>query len=172
LVLHNDPNIDASKAWPWENLRQLVAQIGPHHVVLLGHPGPPVEGVLDLRGQTSLAQAAAIIAACRCYIGIDSGLMWMAGSLQVPTVGLYGTSYIPAYQAIQPINPRAVYLQAQGGLDAIPVGAVLQALEQVLERHRRDARRRPDYAPLRPPGSAGSLSHAAGRASDSPGRDF
>jgi hypothetical protein len=34
-------------------------------------------------------------------------------------VGLYGTCYVPAYDAIYPQNPRARYLQAEGALDAI-----------------------------------------------------
>ena len=45
--------------------------------------------------------------------------MWIAGSRQVPTVGLYGTSYIPAYANIQPVNPQAVYVQVDGQLNDI-----------------------------------------------------
>jgi Glycosyltransferase family 9 (heptosyltransferase) len=132
IVLHNDPAIDPVKAWPWEAVERVVRALGPEQVVLLGHPGPAVPGALDLRGQTTLAQAAAIIASGRCYVGIDSGLMWVAGSLQVPTVGLYGTSYVPAYGAIQPLNPRAVYLQAEGRLDQIRPETVLAAVAQLL----------------------------------------
>src|SRR5262245_59752710 len=87
----------------------------------------PVPGAFDVRGQTTLAQAAAIIASCRCYVGIDSGLMWIAGSLRVSAVGLYGTTYIPAYSAIQPVNPRAIYLVAEGTLDGIPPERALLA---------------------------------------------
>lgn len=133
IVLHNDPAIDATKAWPWESVRQLVAAVGASEVVLLGNPGPEVAGVLDLRGRTTLAQAAAIVAAARCYVGIDSGLMWIAGSLQVPAVGLYGTSYIPAYDRIQPVNPNAVYLQAEGGLAGIAVDGVIATLDRMIE---------------------------------------
>src|SRR5205807_9035599 len=120
IVLHNDPCIRPAKRWPWEYVRHFAREVGPEQLVLLGNPGPSVPGALDLRGQTTLAQAAAIIAACRCYLGIDSGLIWIAGSLQVPTVGLYGTSYLPAYHRIQPVNPRATYLQAEGSLDRTP----------------------------------------------------
>jgi ADP-heptose:LPS heptosyltransferase len=134
IVLHNDPSIDATKAWPWPALRELVAAIGLDQVVLLGNPGHDVPGVVDMRGQTTLAEAAAIIQASRCFVGIDSGLMWIAGSLQAPTVGLYGTSYIPVPQSIQPQNPNAVYLQVEGTLDRIPPSAVLDALRDVLRR--------------------------------------
>jgi ADP-heptose:LPS heptosyltransferase len=124
IVFHNDPSIDATKAWPAEHARRFIDGVGPENVVLLGTRGEhdpmgEVPGVLDLRGRTSLFEAAAIIRDCGVYVGIDSGLMWIAGSLQVPVVGLYGTSYIPAYRAIQPLNPRAVYLQTEGGLESI-----------------------------------------------------
>lgn len=128
IVLHNDPAIDASKAWSWDEAREFVEAVGPENVVILGGPGPELPGVLDLRGRTTLAQAAAVIRVCRCYVGIDSGLMWIAGSLQVPAVGLYGTSYIPAYKAIQPVNPNACYLQVEGPPAAIPARDVIQAL--------------------------------------------
>jgi ADP-heptose:LPS heptosyltransferase len=128
IVLHNDPSIDPRKAWPWPSVQKFVDAVGPQEVVLLGQPGPPVAGVIDLRGQTKLAEAAAIIAAARCFVGIDSGPMWIAGSLQVRAVGLYGTSYIPAYGAIHPRNPNAVYLQVEGGLDRVPPEAVLAHL--------------------------------------------
>ena len=49
---------------------------------------PLLPGVLDLRAPTTLAEAAAVLQAARAFLGIDSGLMWMAASLQVPTVGL------------------------------------------------------------------------------------
>jgi ADP-heptose:LPS heptosyltransferase len=135
IVLHNDPAIDPRKAWPWEYVAELVRRLGPAAVVVLGNAGPEIPGTLDLRGRTSLAQAAAIIAAARCYVGIDSGLMWIAGSLQAPAVGLYGTSYIPAYGAIHPRNPSALYLQVEGALDGIAVSDVLTAIERIHEGH-------------------------------------
>ena len=135
IVLHNDPSIDSTKAWPWECVVDLTQRIGAEQFLLLGNPGPYVPDVLDYRGQTTLAEAAAIIRACRCYVGIDSGLMWIAGSLRVPVVGLYGTSYIPAYDKIQPVNPNAVYLQTEGSPAGINPQQVIAALDQVLERY-------------------------------------
>jgi hypothetical protein len=63
--------------------------------------------------------------------------MWIAGSLQVPVVGLYGTVYIPAYQAIYPENPQAVYLQAAGSLEEVSCEAVWQALNRRLKQETR-----------------------------------
>jgi heptosyltransferase-3 len=138
IVLHNDPAVSADKQWPWGYAEQLVRQIGTENVVLLGNPGPAITGALDLRGKTSLAEAAAIIAQCSCYIGVDSGLMHIAGSLQAPTVGLYGTTYIAAYASIYPENPNARYLQAEGAMDEIAPGAVAAAVEQVLQAGRKE----------------------------------
>jgi ADP-heptose:LPS heptosyltransferase len=136
VILHNDPTIDERKAWPWENVVDLVRCLGCGSVVLLGNPGPAIPGALDYRGRTTLAQAAAILAESTCYVGIDSGLMWIAGSLQAPTVGLYGTSYIPAYEKVQPVNPNAQYLQAEGSVSEISARAVLEATERIRETGR------------------------------------
>jgi len=132
IVLHNDPVTDPRKAWPWEHVARLVSRIGAEEVLLLGSAGPLVPGVLDLRGKTTLAQAAEIIRKSRCYVGIDSGLMWIAGSLQARTVGLYGTDYIAAYDKVQPLNWNAVYLQAEGSLERIAPSTVFSAIERVL----------------------------------------
>ena len=129
IVIHNDPSISKAKAWDWDSLRMLVHRLGPENIVLLGGPGPEADVAIDLRGKTTLAEAAATIAACDCYVGIDSGLMWIAASLKVPAVGLYGTSYIPAYGAIQPRNPKAEYLQVEGTLDRISVEAVFRCVQ-------------------------------------------
>jgi len=134
IVLHNDPTTDPRKAWPWEHVLQLVQEVGPEKFVLLGRPGPVLPSVRDLRGMTTLAQAAAILQSCRSFVGIDSGLMWIAGSLQVPTIGLYGTEYVPVPETVQPDNPQAVYLNAEGGLAGIAPKTVRQALEQLLAR--------------------------------------
>ena len=138
IVFHNEPAIDATKAWPLGHALRLMEVFG-HKLVLLGS-APPAEdpvgahaqdiGVVDLRGRTTLAEAAAIIRACGVYVGIDSGLMWIASSLQVPVIGLYGTSYIPAYGAIRPVNPNARYLQTAGGLGGISVQHVLIAISE------------------------------------------
>jgi heptosyltransferase-2 len=134
IVLHNDPAIDPRKTWPWEYVHRLARRIGPRDLVLLGNPGPDIPGAVDLRGKTTLAQAAAVIDRGRCYVGVDSGLMWVAGSLQVPTVGLYGTDYIPAYGAIHPRNPSAIYVQCEGAMDQISPETVLGEIERLALR--------------------------------------
>ena len=119
VVLHNDTVTDERKVWPWERAQAFARSFPAGELVALGKPGPPLPGAVDLRGRTTLAEAAAVIQSCRCYVGIDSGLMWIAGSLQVPTVGLYTDAYIPNASAVQPLNSNATYLVQSGSLDGV-----------------------------------------------------
>jgi hypothetical protein len=48
-------------------------------------------------------------------------------------VALFGTEYVAAREAVQPHNPRAVYLQAEGALEHIAPEAVLQAVSRQYE---------------------------------------
>lgn len=56
---------------------------------------------LDRRGSTTIPQAAALIQKCDFFIGIDSYLMHVAESLNVPTLGLFGVSS-PCYIMTKP----------------------------------------------------------------------
>jgi hypothetical protein len=56
IVLHNDPSIDATKAWPWEHVRAFVEAVGPEEVVLLGGPGPAESGLLLDRSELDPGQ--------------------------------------------------------------------------------------------------------------------
>jgi hypothetical protein len=134
IVFHNDPFLSEAKAWPWDRACAFIRRIGAERVVLLGRPGPEVPGTQDLRGQTTLSQAAAIIGAAQCYVGVESGLLCIAGALRAPAVGLFGTSRTPARRAIYPQNPRARYVQADGPLAAIDPDVVGEAVRQVQRR--------------------------------------
>ena len=68
------------------------------------------------------------VRASRCFVGIDSGLMWIAGALQARTVGLYGTEYLPKPEAVQPVNPNAIYLNSPVAVSEIPAEAVRASL--------------------------------------------
>lgn len=128
IVFHNDPNISPLKSWPWEQAQRFLQMFKPGEVLLLGNPGPDISGAIDLRGKTTLAEAAAIISKAKCYVGVDSGLMWIAGSLIAPTVGLYGTEYCPGPEAFMPVNPNAVYLKVDGPLAMIGAERVREAV--------------------------------------------
>lgn len=133
VVIHNDPSIDETKGWSKGAVSELCASLPEGETLLLGGSAADVvPSAIDLRGKTTLAEAARIIEASRCYIGIDSGLMWIAASLQVPVIGIYGTSYIPNAAAVQPHNPNARYFTVEGPAAGLPAGAVADALREIL----------------------------------------
>lgn len=47
---------------------------------------------IDLAGKTTLAEAMALIARCALFISNDSGLMHLAGALDVPLVAIFGST--------------------------------------------------------------------------------
>lgn len=48
--------------------------------------------VVNLAGQTGLKEAAYLISQCRLFISNDSGLMHIAGALNVPTIAIFGST--------------------------------------------------------------------------------
>jgi heptosyltransferase-2 len=48
--------------------------------------------LVDLTGETSLREAISLIARCRLFVTNDSGLMHVAGALEVPTVAVFGST--------------------------------------------------------------------------------
>jgi ADP-heptose:LPS heptosyltransferase len=51
---------------------------------------PPLEGVVDLRGKTSLRESAAILQNCDFFLGFEGFLMHLARSVDCRSVIIYG----------------------------------------------------------------------------------
>ena len=49
-------------------------------------------GMLNLAGKTTLREAVYLISQCRLFISNDSGLMHVAGALNIPTVAIFGST--------------------------------------------------------------------------------
>ncbi len=97
-----------NKRWPTKKFgfiaRKLLA--ARQRVVLLGAPAEAdacgaiahgLDGVLNLGGQTSLAEMAAVLARARAVVSNDTGPLHVAVALGRPVVGIYG-----------PTNPASV----------------------------------------------------------------
>lgn len=102
----------AGKVWPAERFvalfDRLAAADGPlpgAHAAVLAGPGEeearlaaavldvlPARRRIDLLGRLSLAEAGAVLARARLYVGNDSGLMHLAAAAGAPTLGLFGPS--------------------------------------------------------------------------------
>ncbi len=48
--------------------------------------------LLNLAGKTNLKEAAYLISRCRLFISNDSGLMHIAGALNIPTIAIFGST--------------------------------------------------------------------------------
>ena len=94
-----------AKRWParhFAGLAQAILARDPStQIALLGSPkdkeacaevaaGLPADGVFNLAGVTSLAEAIALIARCAAVVANDSGLLHIASALNRPVVALYG----------------------------------------------------------------------------------
>lgn len=94
-----------AKQWPIEKFAKLSEMMNKRfgaRIIVLGSPNDrdiaqkilaaePKMGY-DFTGQTTLAEAMALIAQCRVVITNDSGLMHVAAALQVPLVAIFGST--------------------------------------------------------------------------------
>ncbi len=103
-----------AKRWPTRHFAALAARL-QSPVLLLGSAkeaplceeiaaGAPGAPVLNLAGQTSLADALGLIAAARAVVSNDSGLMHVAAGFGVPQVAVFGSS---SPEHTPPLNDQA-----------------------------------------------------------------
>jgi heptosyltransferase-1 len=85
----------------WVQLSVSLADARKLQVVMLGGPADQPQaraiaarapGLVDLAGQTSLGQCAAIIQRAALLIGVDTGLTHLGIAMRTPTLGLFGST--------------------------------------------------------------------------------
>ncbi|MGD2272699.1 MAG: glycosyltransferase family 9 protein [Desulfobacterales bacterium] len=77
--------------------------------------GNPMK-IIDLTGHTGLARLCSIIKHASLFVGIDSGIMHLASSIDIPVVGLFGPSD-PQY--VGPQNQRSLVVR-NDEMDCVP----------------------------------------------------
>lgn len=139
-----------NKQWFPDRFQAVVNQLRPHFgFVQLGSTSDPaLEGVTDLRGQTSLRGSAAVLANCRLFLGNVGFLMHLARAVECPSVIIFGGREAPwqsgyscnsnLYSAV-PCAPcwrwnRCDYDRTC--MDRITAADVVQAVGQMLARPR------------------------------------
>ena len=86
--------------------------------------------VLDLTGQTSLCEAAAVLDTCNGFIGNDSGLGHIAAAVGIPVVTVFGPGNPARYR---PWGPRTAICEAPArDLAQLEPLVVAQRLRQLL----------------------------------------
>ncbi len=94
-----------AKCWPLQKfirLARLLVKERGMRVLLFGSGGEREllqeaaetagPGVINLVGRTDLKELAALISLCRVFVANDSGPLHLAAALDVPVVGLYGST--------------------------------------------------------------------------------
>lgn len=97
--------LQASKRWPWERyvaVMQAVHAATKARFVLIGDSFDhewlaqastiPSLSVLNLAGQTTLRQTAALLEHCTLYLGNDTGPLHLAAAVHRPVVGVYSVA--------------------------------------------------------------------------------
>jgi len=148
------------KCWPAAKVAQLAdaLQAQGHRLVLTAAPdakereliaavrGASKATLLDLSGQLSLKELAALTARARLFVGVDSAPMHIAAAMGTPTVALFGPSgdvewapWMVAHRIVTAdFSCRPCGLDGCGGgkvsecLTTLPVEQVLQACNELL----------------------------------------
>jgi hypothetical protein len=81
-----------TKEWPAARWQDLATRLSRDFaLVQIGtQRDPPLAGARDLRGRTSLHEAARVLAGAAAFVGLESGLMHVAAATSTPAVIIYG----------------------------------------------------------------------------------
>lgn len=93
IAIHPGPTSWRCKNWPFDRWAKVIEWLRAegHKVVLVGSDrAPQFTADLDLRGQTNVAQLAALLAEVDIFIGVDSFPIHAAQAMGTPVVGLFG----------------------------------------------------------------------------------
>lgn len=92
------------RAWPWENWQALVdrmiADNPSRPVVQTGVGSEALRNVVDLRGQTTFREAAALIETAALFIGTEGGLMHAAGAVGTRSLIIWGGVTEPTFAGL------------------------------------------------------------------------
>ncbi len=100
-VIHTGPTWQV-KEWSASNWEKLVTQLKNELgvvVIQIGHDyfgtgeaslSPRIKGTVDWVGELSIKQILALLKMTKVFIGIDSGMLHLAGAVSAPCVGLFG----------------------------------------------------------------------------------
>ena len=112
-----------AKCWPVERYGALAARLAGElnavipvfgtandAVTVAAIKGFAPEQVIDLAGQTTLAEAMALIGRCDAFVTNDSGLMHVGAALKTPLVAIFGST---DQVATGPFSDRAIVVRKE-----------------------------------------------------------
>ena len=116
------------KRWPEQNFTELAQTIAMPSVIIGGVGEASNIPGLNLTGQTSLFELAAITARASVAIGNDTGPMHLAAALGVPSVVLFSRASDPALTAPRTPDGGWPVILSAPALNDLPVAQVLASL--------------------------------------------
>jgi heptosyltransferase-3 len=125
------------KNWPIERFMEVAEALGRegHAVAWIQGPaeeGTPAPAAAETWRGLSLPALSAALAACRLYVGNDSGVTHLAAACGCPTIALFGPS---DHVVWAPRGPMVRVLRhADGRIEAIAVEDVLREVRSLLDR--------------------------------------
>ena len=155
------------RAWPAESWKALVSELQDHGYSNIFQIGvdhhlsatstsrlPEIPGAVSLINLFSLEETAAAIAASNLFVAVDSGMLHFAAALQIPCVGIFGSTLpqlrlppedtrhcVVSTAACQGCHHRIPRIHWETGcphdvkcMKMIPVAEVLKACLRLLDR--------------------------------------
>lgn len=115
VAVHSTSNV-ATKDWPYFDVLTEELRILGYAVLQVGAKSDKaVSGAIDFRGELSLLEIAAVLKRCSAFIGIDSGISYLADAMRVPCAIVQGSTD-PVTSG--PISNRVMHLfSAKTGYD-------------------------------------------------------
>lgn len=110
IAVHANTLVE-TKNWPY--FKELVEEMrkeGYGCVQVGDSKDTRIPGAIDLRGKMSLLELAAFLSRCVAFVGLDSGISYMADAMKIPTVIIQGSTS-PVTSG--PISSRVIHLFAE-----------------------------------------------------------
>ena len=110
IAIHSTTGV-ATKDWPYFNEVVEGLRTAGYGCVQVGARNDKrVNGAVDLRGRMGMLELAAFLSQCAVFLGLDSGVSYIADAMRTPTIIIQGsTSPITS----GPISSRVVHLFAR-----------------------------------------------------------
>lgn len=110
IAVHSTSGV-ATKDWPYfDELVEELRRAGYGTVQVGGRDDKRVNGSVDLRGRMGFMELAAFLSKCAAFVGLDSGVSYVADAMKVPTIVIQGSTD-PVTSG--PISSRVVHLFAK-----------------------------------------------------------
>lgn len=110
VAVHSTTGVE-TKDWPhFDALTEELRKAGYGVVQIGARSDKGVKGAVDLRGKLSFTELGAFLTKCAAFVGLDSGLSYIADAVKTPTIVIQGST---DPKTSGPISARVVHLFAE-----------------------------------------------------------